>query len=84
MVTLYIGNKNYSTWSLRSWVLMKTAGIPFREQRLLLNEADSSARIRARSPSARVPCLQRESEHIARFDSPAALRTAAVNRMRCE
>jgi len=31
MYTLYIGNKNYSTWSLRAWVLMKTAGIPFRE-----------------------------------------------------
>ena len=44
MYTLYIGNKNYSTWSLRAWVLMKTAGIPFREQRLLLDEPDSSAR----------------------------------------
>ncbi|HWZ70503.1 MAG TPA: glutathione S-transferase family protein [Casimicrobiaceae bacterium] len=57
MYTLYIGNKNYSTWSLRSWVLMKTAGIPFREQRLALYEAGSSARIRAHSPSAKVPCL---------------------------
>ena len=57
MYTLYIGNKNYSTWSLRSWVLMKTAGILFREQRLALYEADSSARIRAHSPSAKVPCL---------------------------
>src|SRR5437870_2810268 len=58
MYTLYIGNKNYSTCSLRSWVLMKTAGIPFREQRLVLAEADSSARIPAHSPSAKVPCLQ--------------------------
>jgi glutathione S-transferase len=57
MYTLYIGNKNYSTWSLRSWALMKTAGIPFREQRLVLYEADSSARIRVHSPSAKVPCL---------------------------
>jgi glutathione S-transferase len=57
MYTLYIGNKNYSTWSLRSWVLMKTAGIPFREQRLPLYEPDSSARIQAHSPSAKVPCL---------------------------
>lgn len=57
MYTLYIGNKNYSTWSLRSWVLMKTAGIPFREQRLALYEAESSARIRVHSPSAKVPCL---------------------------
>jgi glutathione S-transferase len=57
MYTLYIGNKNYSTWSLRAWVLMKTAGIPFREQRLPLYEAGSSARIRSHSPSAKVPCL---------------------------
>ncbi len=57
MYTLYIGNKNYSTWSLRSWVLMKAAGIPFREHRLLLDQADTTARIRAHSPSARVPCL---------------------------
>jgi glutathione S-transferase len=57
MYTLYIGNKNYSTWSLRSWVLMKAAGIPFREQRLLLDQTDTTARIRAHSPSAKVPCL---------------------------
>jgi glutathione S-transferase len=57
MYTLYIGNKNYSTWSLRSWVLMRTAGIPFREQRMVLYEAESSARIRALSPSGKVPCL---------------------------
>ena len=57
MYTLYIGNKNYSTWSLRAWVLMKTAGIPFREQRLPLYQVESSARIRAHSPSAKVPCL---------------------------
>ena len=57
MYALYIGNKNSSTWSLRAWVLMKTAGIPFGEQRLPLDEADSSARIRPHSPSAKVPCL---------------------------
>ena len=30
---LYIGNKNYSSWSMRPWVLMKQAGIPFAETR---------------------------------------------------
>lgn len=55
--TLYIGNKNYSTWSLRAWVLMKVAGIAFREQRLLLYQPDSPSRLRRVSPSARVPCL---------------------------
>lgn len=55
--TLYIGNKNYSTWSLRAWVLMKTIGIPFHEQRVTLYQPDSPARLRRVSPSGRVPCL---------------------------
>lgn len=57
MYTLYIGNKNYSSWSVRAWVLMKAFGIPFREERITLYEPDSSERIRARSPSGRLPCL---------------------------
>jgi glutathione S-transferase len=57
MYTLYIGNKNYSTWSLRAWALMKGAGIPFREQMISLYTKDTPARIRAVSPAGRVPCL---------------------------
>jgi glutathione S-transferase len=57
MLTLYIGSKHFSTWSLRAWVLMKTAGIPFREQVLPLYEKGSSGRLREYSPSAKVPCL---------------------------
>lgn len=57
MYTLYIGNKRYSSWSLRSWVLMRGAGIAFREERLPLYEAGSRERIRAHSPSGKVPCL---------------------------
>jgi glutathione S-transferase len=57
MYTLYIGNKNYSSWSLRPWVLLKTAGIPFREQKFSLYVPDSRAQILAVSPSGRVPCL---------------------------
>ena len=30
MLKLYIGNKNYSSWSMRPWVLLRQAGIPFR------------------------------------------------------
>ena len=55
--TLYIGNKNYSTWSLRAWVLLKVLGIPFREQRLALYQPDTPTYIRQVSPSSRVPCL---------------------------
>ena len=57
MYTLYIGNKNYSTWSLRAWMLMKVLGIAFQERRLALYEPDTSKRIRRVSPSGRVPCL---------------------------
>ena len=55
--TLYIGNKNYSSWSLRPWVLMKTAGIPFREERITLYHEGSHERILEKSPSGKVPCL---------------------------
>jgi glutathione S-transferase len=57
MYTLYIGNKNYSTWSLRAWVLMRELGIPFVEQRIALYQAGSEPPLRAASPSGKVPCL---------------------------
>ena len=57
MYTLYIGNKNYSSWSLRAWVLMRAFGIPFSEHRITLYEPDSPERIRVHSPSGRLPCL---------------------------
>jgi len=57
MYTLYIGNKNYSSWSLRTWVLMRSLGIPFIEKRILLDRPDSAAKLHGVSPSGRVPCL---------------------------
>ncbi len=36
MLTLVIGNKNYSSWSLRAWLLLTEAGIPFDEVRIPL------------------------------------------------
>ena len=57
MYTLYIGTKNFSTWSLRAWVLMKALGIPFREVEIALYQPDTQQRIRPVSPSGRVPCL---------------------------
>ena len=57
MYTLYIGNKNYSTWSLRAWVLMRALSIPFVEKRIPLYRPDSAGRLREVSPSGRVPCL---------------------------
>ena len=57
MYTLYIGNKNYSSWSLRAWVLLKAFGIAFHERKILLSTSESPQRIRNVSPSGRVPCL---------------------------
>jgi len=58
MYTLYIGNKNYSSWSVRPWVLMKTAGIAFREERIPLYQPGSRERVLAVSPTGKVPCLR--------------------------
>jgi len=58
MYTLYIGNKNYSSWSLRTWVLMRVLGIPFVEERILLDRSDTAQKMRDVSPSGRVPCLR--------------------------
>jgi glutathione S-transferase len=54
---LIIGNKNYSSWSLRPWLAMKVAGIPFTEHRIPLYEAGSKEQILAFSPAGKVPCL---------------------------
>lgn len=54
MYTLWIANRNYSSWSLRPWLLMKTLGIPF-EEKLAVFGGDVD--FRSFSPSGRVPCL---------------------------
>jgi glutathione S-transferase len=55
---LVIGNKNYSSWSLRPWLLMKVKGIAFDEIRIPLYQQQSKAAILAHSPSGKVPALQ--------------------------
>jgi glutathione S-transferase len=58
---LYIGNKNYSSWSMRPWVLMRAFGIPFDEVMVRFDtfDADSSfkRRVAAVAPTGRVPVL---------------------------
>jgi len=54
---LVIGNKNYSSWSLRPWLLLKINDIPFDEVRIPLYQQDSKAAIVERSPSGKVPVL---------------------------
>ena len=55
--TLVIGNKNYSSWSLRPWLLLRHFGVPFEEVRLPLDTPEFHARIGELSPSRRVPAL---------------------------
>jgi glutathione S-transferase len=57
MLKLYIANKNYSSWSLRPWVLMKALGIAFEERLVPFPEGGSWETFRRFSPSGRVPCL---------------------------
>jgi glutathione S-transferase len=54
---LYLGNKNYSSWSLRAWLVMKQCGVPFDEEVVPLREADTPTAIRRHSPSGKVPAL---------------------------
>ena len=56
-LTLVIGNKNYSSWSLRPWLALRNAGIPFTEKMLLLFDENWKEAIGAVSPSGRVPVL---------------------------
>lgn len=55
--TLYIGNKNYSSWSLRGWLMAKAAGITFEEILIRLRQPNTKAEVLRHSPSGRVPAL---------------------------
>jgi glutathione S-transferase len=54
---LVVGNKNYSSWSLRAWLAMKVLGMPFRELRIPLYGPQSKGEILKHSPAGKVPCL---------------------------
>jgi len=66
--TLYIGNKNYSSWSLRGWLAAKLSGAPFREVKIQLTSRYNPAN-RAFSPTALVPALH--DGNVAVWDSLA-------------
>ncbi len=57
MYDLYIANKNYSSWSLRPWVLMRELEIAFREHPVPFGVESSWLDFRKISPSGKVPCL---------------------------
>jgi glutathione S-transferase len=61
MLKLYIGNKNYSSWSMRPWVLLKQAGIAFEEVKLRFDSFDANSTFKEKiggvNPAGRVPAL---------------------------
>ncbi|WP_446470796.1 glutathione S-transferase family protein [Xenorhabdus stockiae] len=58
MYKLWIANKNYSSWSLRPWILLKALNIPFNEQLSYFEDGKSShEKFKAFSPTGLVPCL---------------------------
>jgi glutathione S-transferase len=60
MYTLYITNKNYSSWSLRPWVLMQEASIVFTEKIIPFPENSSWETFRSFAPNGKVPCLHHD------------------------
>jgi glutathione S-transferase len=56
-LTLVIGNKIYSSWSLRPWLLLRHMGLPFSEIRVPLNLPNTKERLKQYSPTGKVPAL---------------------------
>ena len=54
---LYIGNKNYSSWSFRPWIGMRTAGIAFEEKLVPFDMGAGNPAFKAFSPTGKVPGL---------------------------
>lgn len=57
MLKLVIGDRNYSSWSLRPWLAIKQAGLPFEEVFIRLRDASTKSEILKHSPSGKIPCL---------------------------
>ena len=57
MYKLIIGNRNYSSWSLRAWLYLKTSQLDFEVQRVALFDEDWASTINTLSPAGRVPIL---------------------------
>jgi glutathione S-transferase len=61
---LVIGNKNYSSWSLRPWILMKHLGLDFQERLVPLFQSGSAEEIKKYTPAGKVPVLKRGEVHV--------------------
>jgi glutathione S-transferase len=63
-LSLIIGNKNYSSWSMRPWIAMKATGIAFTEEVISLNAADFKQRVSKVSGTGKVPVLSDGDVHV--------------------
>jgi len=62
--TLTLSSKNYSSWSLRGWLLARFAGLEFRELMVSPDDADARQELLLLAPSIRVPCLTHEGAKV--------------------
>jgi glutathione S-transferase len=75
ILKLVIGNKNYSSWSLRPWVLLTHAGIPFEEVQLKFGDDATVIGAESWSPTRKVPVLWIDQQPV--WDSAAICETVA-------
>ena len=64
IATLTLSSKNYSSWSLRGWLLAKFAGLVFTETMVPPDDADARRELLLLAPSIRVPCLEHEGARV--------------------
>jgi glutathione S-transferase len=57
-LTIYVGNKNRSSWSMRPWLALDASGLPYAEEVIFLDQPDTKAKIAAVSPTGKVPALR--------------------------
>lgn len=77
-ITLVIGNKNYSSWSLRAWLAVRATGVDFDEELVRLSEPGSREALLAHSPAGKVPVLKDGARVV--WDSLAILEYLAETR----
>ena len=63
-LSLIVGNKNYSSWSMRPWIAMKATGIAFTEEVISLNAPEFKARVSKVSGTGKVPVLSDGDVHV--------------------
>lgn len=75
MLTLFIGNKNYSSWSLRAWLALKAADVPFEERLLPFGTPEFAAAFEGLASPRRVPLLMHDGVPV--WDSLAIIEHVA-------